>query len=204
MTRVVETNDSGSLTIPPDPLGEARPHTRFIVEAIGDALMLRPESAPLPRDLPPAERAREFREWIVSLPRWPGPDLSDEALSRESVYPRHGISRCERRIVAVRTKRMKTCVLVIASAIAIATMPRGSVLAQTDASYHRGKRTLELALKCPSAMRLAHERYQLVELLRSQDATGSSVEQGSPVGSSPAGKRKAISLSFAPTRAVRS
>lgn len=42
-------------------------------------------SAPFWQRATPAERAREFREWVSQLPK-NSPSLSNEAFSRDSIY----------------------------------------------------------------------------------------------------------------------
>lgn len=42
-------------------------------------------SVPLWQSLTPIERAREFQEWVSQLPK-NSPSLSDEAVSRDSIY----------------------------------------------------------------------------------------------------------------------
>ncbi|MBR8836781.1 MAG: hypothetical protein DSM106950_22885 [Stigonema ocellatum SAG 48.90 = DSM 106950] len=42
-------------------------------------------SVPIWQKLTPAERAKEFREWVSQLPK-SGVSLPDEALSRDSIY----------------------------------------------------------------------------------------------------------------------
>jgi hypothetical protein len=42
-------------------------------------------SVPFWQSAAPAERAREFREWVLQLPKG-SPSLPDEAFSRDSIY----------------------------------------------------------------------------------------------------------------------
>ena len=42
MTRVLEVEENGTLTLPPDVIGNAKPHTRFVLETHGTSLTLRP------------------------------------------------------------------------------------------------------------------------------------------------------------------
>ncbi|MBW4533289.1 MAG: hypothetical protein KME09_05070 [Pleurocapsa minor HA4230-MV1] len=42
-------------------------------------------SIPFGQEATPSERAREFREWVLQLPKG-SPSLRDEAFDRESIY----------------------------------------------------------------------------------------------------------------------
>ena len=81
----VETDDSGNLVIPRSVLGAPGPHVRYKVRRRGAEIRLAPSEQVDPKDLPPEERAREFREWVRNLqPK--APILPDEAFHRESFY----------------------------------------------------------------------------------------------------------------------
>ena len=86
MTKVLEADENGALTIPPELLSNSAPHARFSIDARGDQLILarlRPEgSRALP--LTNEDLARDFIDWISTLP--PGPGLSHEATTRDSIY----------------------------------------------------------------------------------------------------------------------
>lgn len=86
MEQVIEVNEEGALYLPPELIGHFEPHTRFVVEPQGDSFMLRPEgkSQPFWMTATPEERAKRFDEWVASHKE--GPNLPDEALSRESIY----------------------------------------------------------------------------------------------------------------------
>ena len=43
MTRILEAEEDGTLTLPPDVLGNVQPHTRYVLETSGTELTLRPE-----------------------------------------------------------------------------------------------------------------------------------------------------------------
>jgi hypothetical protein len=43
VSRILKTDAQGSLTLPPDVLGEARPGARYVVETHGDRVLLRPQ-----------------------------------------------------------------------------------------------------------------------------------------------------------------
>ncbi len=86
MEQVVEVNEDGALYLPPEIIGHARPHSRYVVEAQGEALLLRPEtdSQPFWATATPEERVKRFLDWVAS--HEDGPNLPDESLSRESIY----------------------------------------------------------------------------------------------------------------------
>jgi hypothetical protein len=67
-------------------LEKVKPHTRFVVEMQNGTLILRPETKAQPfwATATPEERAQDLRRWVASHTE--GPGLSDEALSRESIY----------------------------------------------------------------------------------------------------------------------
>lgn len=56
MTRVIETDEAGRLTLPPELLGEAKPHSRFTVETLGTKLIVESEEAP-------AQRQQAYEQW---------------------------------------------------------------------------------------------------------------------------------------------
>jgi hypothetical protein len=86
MTQILEVDEQGALYLPPELLGDVPPHTRFVVEVQGNTLTLRPQqSAPFWATATPQERANAFLRW-ASRERPKAPPLSDEALSRESLY----------------------------------------------------------------------------------------------------------------------
>lgn len=86
MSQTVEVNKEGTLLIPADVLEQMKPHTRFIVEVDQDRMVLRPENKEQPFWVTarPEEWVKDFRQWVASHKG--GPGLSDEAVSRESMY----------------------------------------------------------------------------------------------------------------------
>lgn len=84
--RVVEVNEEGSLYLPSDVLEHAPPHTRYIVNVRGEAIVLQPVavSSPLWARATPQERADDLVRWASSHTN--GPGLPDEALRREHLY----------------------------------------------------------------------------------------------------------------------
>lgn len=48
MTQVVEVNENGVLSLPPEAIGNRAPHTRYLVEAHGNTLVLRPADQAVP------------------------------------------------------------------------------------------------------------------------------------------------------------
>ena len=92
MTRILETDESGSLRLPAETLGHPRPRSRYIVEADGVTLVVRPEAneqGQFPsskfQQRSPEERVKAFLEW-VNMPRPPVPHIPLEALRRENLY----------------------------------------------------------------------------------------------------------------------
>jgi hypothetical protein len=86
MSEVLEVDAEGWLHLPPALLGNVKPQTRYVVEVQGDTLILRPEAAsPFWATATPEERAEAFRRW-AAMERPPAPDLSLEAISRDSIY----------------------------------------------------------------------------------------------------------------------
>ena len=43
MTKVIETDEAGRLVLPPELLGAAKPHQRFVIEAAGKGLLVEQE-----------------------------------------------------------------------------------------------------------------------------------------------------------------
>jgi len=87
MSLIVEVNEDGALTPPPEAIGNVKPRTRFVLRKHGDYLMLQQEDGQLPfwATATPEERAKRFREW-ASQERPEAPGWPLEALSRESIY----------------------------------------------------------------------------------------------------------------------
>ena len=86
MSEVLEVDAEGSLRLPAELLGNAKPHTRYLVDIQGDTLILRPEGArPFWETATPEERAEAFQRW-AAMDRPAAPVLPPEAFSRESIY----------------------------------------------------------------------------------------------------------------------
>ena len=87
MTYVLEIDQDGNLEIPSEILPEVTPHSRYHLEVLGDTLILRPQqSIPFWASATPTQRAARFRAWGQQTTRPRAPILSDEALSRETIY----------------------------------------------------------------------------------------------------------------------
>ncbi len=86
MSHTIELSAEGTIHLPPDVLEQVKPHTRFVVEVDNDTVVLRPEGKTQPfwATATPKERADDLRQWVASHKG--GPGLSDEAVSRESMY----------------------------------------------------------------------------------------------------------------------
>ena len=86
MNQIVEVDEQGGLHLPPEVLSHAKPRTRYVVEAQGETLILRPaeKSPPFWATATPEERAEDLRRWVASHKT--GPNLPDEALRREQMY----------------------------------------------------------------------------------------------------------------------
>ncbi len=63
MTRIVEVDENGSLTLPPDIINCAEPHTRYVVETHGAQLTLRPEAAETEQKPRRKKRSTSVEEW---------------------------------------------------------------------------------------------------------------------------------------------
>jgi hypothetical protein len=83
----LETNDDGTLRLPPELIGGARPHAKFELEVSGGMLLLRPadKDQPFWRRATVQQRAEAFLRW-VDTPRPPTPELADESLRRGNLY----------------------------------------------------------------------------------------------------------------------
>ncbi len=87
MTYILEISQQGDLQIPADILPHIKPHTRYQVEIQGETLILRPQNKqPFWQIATPTQRVAKFKEWARQTKRPLRPILSDEALSRESIY----------------------------------------------------------------------------------------------------------------------
>ncbi|MDQ4074850.1 MAG: hypothetical protein M3220_01250 [Chloroflexota bacterium] len=86
MSLVLEVDEQGELHVPAELLGNAMPHTRYVVETAGDIVILHPErSRSIRETATPEERAEGIRQWAY-YPRPAAPILSLEAISRENIY----------------------------------------------------------------------------------------------------------------------
>ncbi len=56
MTQVIETDEAGRLMLPPELLGEVKPHSRYTVEVEGAAFIVKPEETSV-------QRQRVYQEW---------------------------------------------------------------------------------------------------------------------------------------------
>jgi len=86
MSQVVELTDDGTIHLPTEVLEQVKPHRRFVVRVVNGGLVLHPEDKKLPfwATATPEEWVKDFRQWVAS--HKDGPGLSDEAVSRESMY----------------------------------------------------------------------------------------------------------------------
>ncbi|HMV50374.1 MAG TPA: hypothetical protein PLD20_08595 [Blastocatellia bacterium] len=87
MSLIVEVNEDGVLTLPPEAIGNAKPHARFVLSRHKGFFVLQPEGQPLPfwMTATPDERAQRFLEW-AQQERPETSVLPLEAFSRESIY----------------------------------------------------------------------------------------------------------------------
>jgi hypothetical protein len=87
MAQILEINQQGVLQIPSEMLPASHPHTRYQVEVQGEALILRPEqNQPLWQTATPEQRVARFRKWVTQTERPVSPALSNEVISRETIY----------------------------------------------------------------------------------------------------------------------
>jgi hypothetical protein len=87
MTYTLEISDQGGLQIPPELLPAGHTYTRYQLEIEGETLILRPQkSEAFWITASPVQRAARFRDWAAQTKRPAAPPLSDEALSRETLY----------------------------------------------------------------------------------------------------------------------
>ncbi len=83
MTRILEVDDQGNISLPADLLGHAAPHTKYHVERHKDELVLRRAEV---EDEPTAERRRLSLDQLFESMSTHGPGLPAEAYSREHIY----------------------------------------------------------------------------------------------------------------------
>ncbi len=84
---ILEANDEGGLYLPPEVIGETKPHMRFRLEKAGETLVLVPigEESPFWQQATPEEWVRSFREW-ADAPRPVAKEIPIDALRRENLY----------------------------------------------------------------------------------------------------------------------
>ncbi len=64
MTRVIEVEEDGTLTLPSDIIGYAKPHTQYVVEAESNLLTLRPVTVkPARSKKPRSKRNMSLQMW---------------------------------------------------------------------------------------------------------------------------------------------
>jgi hypothetical protein len=84
-----------TLNLPPQMeqafLAEAHAKGLSVDELVRDVVLSARPSTPDPMDLPPEEWIRKFRAWVASHEGLNLPVLSDEAMSRESIYSDRGL-----------------------------------------------------------------------------------------------------------------
>lgn len=86
MSNIVEIDERGAIQLPRDLLADVKPHTRFVLEVQGEALVLRPVTAlPFWQTATPQERADAVRRW-AELERPAAPPIPDAALHRDQLY----------------------------------------------------------------------------------------------------------------------
>lgn len=87
MAYILEIGQHGNLQIPAEVLPQLKPQTRYQLEVQGDTLILRPhEEQPFWATATPAQRAARFKAWAEQTERPSAPTLTDESLSRETMY----------------------------------------------------------------------------------------------------------------------
>ncbi len=75
MTQVIETDEAGRLMLPPELLGEVKPHSRYTVETAGTKLIVEPVPAPnggelfTQEKLTPEEWMRQWNELSERISR---------------------------------------------------------------------------------------------------------------------------------------
>ncbi len=68
MTQVIETDEAGRLVLPPELLGEVKPHARYTVEVTGARFVVEPEgSALVPGALSPEEWKQGWDEFVKQV-----------------------------------------------------------------------------------------------------------------------------------------
>lgn len=86
MTHILQTDQQGSLHLPPEVLGDITANRRYQLERQGEVIILRPEpSAPFWQQATPQQRADRWRTWATRHPHNATP-LADAALHRDRIY----------------------------------------------------------------------------------------------------------------------
>ncbi len=89
MSTVLQADEKGNLLLPPSLLPDSEPLGSYQIETSAGKIIIAKKTQdkkngdPLWK-LPREERIKAFREWVASLP--PGPGLSEQAVSRDSMY----------------------------------------------------------------------------------------------------------------------
>ena len=87
MSLTIQTDESGTLVLPADAIGQVEPGTAFSVEPHGDVVILRRQPDVAERwwaTTTPAERVTWLHEWVRSLPA--GAPIPIESTRRDSMY----------------------------------------------------------------------------------------------------------------------
>ncbi len=86
MSTIIEVDESGNLQVPATILPQSAPHTRYTASLHGQQVILAPTNAvePFWNTATPEERAADILRWAAS--HTDGVGLSDEAVSRDSIY----------------------------------------------------------------------------------------------------------------------
>jgi hypothetical protein len=84
---ILEISQHGGLQIPSELLPQGKLYSHYRLEIDGDTLILRPQkSDSFWATATPIQRSTRFQLWAVETKRPVAPPLSDEALSRETIY----------------------------------------------------------------------------------------------------------------------
>ena len=97
MAELVRVDESGTIHLPHEALGDTPLPARYILDGEGDHLTLTRFDESFSREIiyadypawldrTPEQRAAAWRSWVNYLPHTGGPPIPDEALRRESMY----------------------------------------------------------------------------------------------------------------------
>lgn len=64
MTTILETDETGALLLPADVLGHGVSRARYVVEAQGETLIVRPEGEMAAESTAPRGKTRSHEEWM--------------------------------------------------------------------------------------------------------------------------------------------